>query len=322
MYSREILVGLAKAHSEADYLFCYRPHRFLRSLSSPLPPGCRRRLLWRDWPASDLFHGLNQRIHSRRYRRTVCTFHDLFVMTGEYSTIEFRERFAHQARTAAERSDLIITVSRFTASQVESLLKIEPARLRVIPHGPRRVTAPAAPVSREPMILFVGAIQKRKNVTRLVQAFEQVSHGWRLVLAGANGFGAEETLQKIEISPRRGDIEVHGYVSDAALDDLYRRASIFAFPSLDEGFGTPVLDAMAFGVPVLTSNVSALPEVAGDAALLVDPTDVQAIAQGLNKLTSDETLREHFARRGIARSREFNWKTAVEETWKIYRELA
>ena len=321
VYSREILVGLANAHPEADYLFCYRPHRFLRSFSSPLPRGCRRRLLWRDWPASDLFHGLNQRIHSGRYRRTVSTFHDLFVMTGEYSTPEFRERFADQARTAAERSDIIITVSRFTASQVESLLKIEPARLRVIPHGARRIAAPAAPGHRERTILFVGAIQKRKNVTRLVQAFEQAALNWRLVLAGSNGFGAEETLQKIEMSPRRRDIDVLGYVSDAALDDLYRRASIFAFPSLDEGFGMPVLDAMAYGVPVLTSNVSALPEVAGDAALLVDPTDVQAIAQGLNQLTGDETLRGHFAQRGVARSREFNWERAVEETWKVYREL-
>jgi len=270
---------------------------------------------------------LNQRIHfasdgSTRNRRTVSTFHDLFVMTGEYSTPEFRQRFAAQARTAAERSDLIITVSRFTAGQVEALLHIEPARIRVIPHGARRVSAGTAPPKREPMILFVGAIQRRKNVLRLVQAFERASSAeWTLVLAGSTGFGAEEALQCIEASPRKQDIRVLGYVSDATLEDLYSRASILAFPSLDEGFGMPVLDAMAHQLPVLTSNVSALPEVAGDAAWLVDPADTESIAQGLSHLIEDQALRQRLAQQGLARSAGFTWESAVEETWKVYQEL-
>jgi len=323
VYSRQILHGLATAHPEAGYLFSYRPHRYLRSFSTRLPSGCHRRLLWKDWPASaDLFHGLNQRIHSTRYRRTVSTFHDLFVMTGEYSTSEFRQRFSAQARTAAERSDLIITVSRFTAGQVEALLHLDPARIRVIPHGARRVSPDGHRPRREPMILFVGAIQRRKNVARLVQAFEQAgSAGWTLVLAGSTGFGAEEALQRIETSPRKSDIRVLGYVSDAALEDLYWRASIFAFPSLDEGFGMPVLDAMAHGLPVLTSNVSALPEVAGDAAWLVDPADTTSIAEALSHLIEDEALRRRLALQGTARSAGFTWEKAVEETWKVYQEL-
>lgn len=322
VYSREVLGGLARAHPEAGFLFCYRPHRYLRSFSARLPAACHRRLLWKEWPRSaDLFHGLNQRIHSRHYRRTVSTFHDLFVMTGEYSTPEFRERFTAQARTAAERSDLIITVSRFTAGQVEALLQIEPSRIRAIPHGVRRVSPNPAPPQREQMILFIGAIQRRKNVARLVEAFEQVADGWTLVLAGSSGFGAEKALQRIEVSPRKRDIQVLGYVSDAVLDDLYRRASIFAFPSLDEGFGMPVLDAMARGLPVLTSNRSALPEVAGDAAWLVNPADTAAIAQGLNRLMEDRALRESLAQRGLLRSSSFTWERTVEETWKVYQEL-
>ena len=322
VYSRQIMHGLARAHPEADYLFCYRPHRFLRSFSSALPDGCHRRLLWKDWPASaDVFHGLNQRIHSARYRGTVSTFHDLFVLTADYSSPEFRQRFAAQARTAAERSDLIITVSRFTAGQMQALVKIEPARLRVIPHGCRPVPALAAPVMREPMILFVGAIQRRKNIVRMVEAFEQAGGAWKLVLAGSTGFGAEEALQRIEASPRRKDIQVLGYVSGGVLEELYRRASIFAFPSLDEGFGMPVLDAMARGVAVLTSNVSALPEVAGEAALLVDPSDVRSIAGGIERLIQDEKLRADLAQRGLRRSLEFTWERAVEETWKVYQEL-
>ena len=98
-----------------------------------------------------------------------------------------------------------------------------------------------------------------------------------------------------------------GYVPDSELEDLYQRASIFAFPSLDEGFGMPVLDAMARGVPVLTSNLSAMPEVAGDAALLVDPTDVHSIADGLCRLATDSDLRDALIQAGLARAKEFTW---------------
>jgi glycosyltransferase involved in cell wall biosynthesis len=322
VYSRQILNGLALTHPEESFLYCYRPHRFLTALSSGLPRNSSRRLLWNNWPPfADLFHGLNQRIDSVRYRRTVSTFHDLFVLSGDYSTPEFRARFAAQARIAAERSDLIIAVSRFTAGQVEQLLNVDPARIRVIPHGVRPVPASTVSVNREPMILFIGAIQRRKNVARLVEAFEGVAPGWKLVLAGSFGFGAEAALERIAQSPRKNDIEVPGYVPEAELEDLYRRASIFAFPSLDEGFGMPLLDAMARGVPVLTSNVSAMPEVTGDAAFLVDPSDVNSLCEGLRRLTTDASLRQDFTRKGLKRSGEFSWGKAVRETWKVYQEL-
>lgn len=320
VYSRQILYGLARAHPEAGFQYCYRPHRFLKSFNEPLSNNAHRRLLLKDLPVScDLFHGLNQRIDSTRYRHTVSTFHDLFVLSGDYSTAEFRQRFAQQARLAAERSNLIIAVSDFTARQIQELLKVDPARIRVIHHGVRRPVNTAA--KREQMILFVGAIQKRKNIARLVEAFESVARGWKLVLAGSLGYGAQEALDRIEGSPRKDDIQVLGYVPDNVLDDLYNRASLVAFPSLDEGFGMPILDAMAHGVPVLTSNVSALPEVSGGAALLVDPSDVTSIAEGLSRLTNDETLRAHLTQTGLKRSAEFSWEQAVEATWKVYQEL-
>jgi glycosyltransferase involved in cell wall biosynthesis len=337
VYSRAILFGLAQAHSDAEYWFCYRPHRFRQSFSETLPRNCRRRLLWNGWPRSvDLFHGLNLRIDSPRYRRTVATFHDLFVMTGDYSTPEFRRRFTEQARTAAERSDLIITVSRFTAGQVHELLGVEPSRIRVIPHGATaRVPQASARIAQtvipsrdrkgavlpEQMILFVGALQRRKNIVRLVEAFEATAPSWKLVLAGSLGFGADEILARIEHSPRKADIQTPGYVSVTILEELFQRASVFAFPSLDEGFGMPVLDAMASGVPVLTSNASALREVSGNAALLVDPNDVAAIAVGLRRLTEDQGLRNELIRKGLERSKEFTWENAVEQTWNVYREL-
>lgn len=322
VYSREILYGLAEAWPDARLLACYRPHRFLKSLRAPVPANCRRRLLFEQGltGAPDLFHGLNQRLPRRRFRRTVSTFHDLFVLTAEYSTADFRRRFADQARQAAERSDLIIAVSQFTAAQVRDLLGVEPGRIRVVPHGVHPPSAQQS-VDRRPLVLHVGAVQKRKNLVRLVRAFSRLPPGWRLVLAGSAGFGAEEVFEEIERSPRRGDIEVTGYLGQARLEELYRRAALLAFPSLDEGFGLPVLEAMAHGLPVLTSNRSALPEVAGDAALLVDPEDEEGLAGALERLALDRELRERLAAQGLARAALFPWRRAVEGTCRVYEEL-
>lgn len=318
VYSREVLFGLARSHPQDRFLFCYRPHRFLRSLRDPLPRNAARRIL-HGTPPGDLFHALNQRVETPA-RRTVTTFHDLFVITGEYSTPEFRKRFAEQARQAGRRSDLIIAVSRFTADQVQEFLGVEPSRIRIIPHGVH--VPPEGSSPRQNLVLCVGAIQRRKNVTGLVRAFERMPASWRLALAGApDGFGASQELHAIESSPRKGDIDVLGYVTQTELQALYRRARIFAFPSLDEGFGMPVLDAMANSVPVITSRRSALPEVAGDAALLVDPDDPEEIGAALVRLASDETLCADLARRGRERALQFSWESALAKTWEVYREL-
>ena len=144
----------------------------------------------------------------------------------------------------------------------------------------------------------MGAIQKRKNIVRLVEAFETVSAEWRLVLAGSAGFGSEEIVARIANSPAGKRVSVLGYISPAELAGWYARCSVFAFPSLDEGFGMPVLEAMAAGAPVLTSNRSALPEVAGDAALLVDPENPDALGTALRDMTESGELRRDLAQRG------------------------
>jgi glycosyltransferase involved in cell wall biosynthesis len=321
VYSRRLLWGLAAAHPASRLLFCYRPHRFLRSFQEQLPENAARRVLAPLLtPAVDVFHALNQRPAPVRARRVAVTFHDLFVLTAEYSTPEFRTRFAAQARQAAAAADLIIAVSAYTASVITDVLGVDPSRIRVVPHG---VDPPPArpPASRKALILHTGAIQKRKNCTRLVRAFETLPPPWRMVFAGASGYAAEETFAAIAASPARDRIEVRGYVSHEDLAQLYSEASIFAFPSLDEGFGIPILEAMAWGVPVLTSNRSSLPEVAGDAALLVDPLDEDAIAAGLRRLSEDTSVRETLLRRGYQRAANFTWNAAVEKTWAVYEEL-
>ena len=321
LYSREILFGMAAAHPEVDFQFCYRPHRYFRSWRETLPPNARRRLLAEPLGPrrAQLFHGLNQRLPGMALAHPVATFHDLFVMTSEYSTPEFRARFTGQARDAASRATAVIAVSEFTRRQVIEHLGVAPERVYVVHHGIRNLGG--AQGRREPVILHVGAIQKRKNIARLVGAFETVSADWRLVLAGSAGYGSQEILARIAGSPASSRIAVLGYVPPEDLASWYARCSVFAFPSLDEGFGMPVLEAMAAGAPVLTSNRSALPEVAGDAALLVDPGDAEAIGQALRDLTQSADLRRDLARRGSMRAQQFTWEKAVRETWDVYRRV-
>jgi len=319
VYSREMMFGLAHAHPQQRFGFYYRPHRFFKSLSDQLPANASRRLLVRA-PRTDLFHALNQRVDAPA-RRTVSTFHDLFVMSGDYSAPDFRARFTQQARQAADRSDAIIAVSRFTASQVKQLLDVDPARIHVVPHGVH-MPAPSPAAARENLVLFVGVIQRRKNVARLVKAFEGLPEGWRLALAGASqGYGAAEELRAVEESSRRADIDLLGHLSTEQLTALYARARIFAFPSLDEGFGMPVLEAMAHGVPVIASRTSAMPEVAGDAALLVDPLNIDELAYALARLATDPALREALIAQGRSRALRFTWESAVAQTWAVYEKV-
>lgn len=318
LYSREILFGLAAAHPEVRFDFCYRPHRFLRA--GELPPNARRRLLL-GVHSGRLFHGLNQRLPRVWRGRAIATFHDLFVMTGEYSTPEFRARFTAQAREAAARADALVAVSEFTKRQVVELLGFDARRVHVVHHGLRPLRYAPAPAAREKVVLNVGAIQTRKNIARLVEAFEALDASWRLVLAGAFGYGSAPIRERIERSRARERIAVLGYITPEELTQWYARASIFAFPSLDEGFGMPLLEAMAAGLPIVTSNASALPEVAGDAALLVDPRDTEALAGALRRLAEDRDLGRDLTGRGKARVREFSWERAVRRTWAVYEDV-
>lgn len=325
VYCRAMLEGLPRHLPRERIRYYYRPHLFLRALLAPQTPRLAMRLLLESAPAGgvDLFHGLNQRLPKTPYRRTVVTFHDLFVLSGDYSTPEFRRRFIQQAREAAERASVIIAVSHFTAFQVVDLLGVPSSSVRVVRHGACRPVIFADPGGRQKIILSTGIMQKRKNTARLVEAFERMRDpGWRLVLAGpATGYGAEEILARIRHSPARERILVTGWIPDAELTRFYQQASIFAFPSLDEGFGMPLLDAMASRLPILTSARSALPEVAGDAALLVDPFSVDQIRDGLDELAVNEPLRRQLVDRGSRRVKDFTWDAAIEQTAQIYRRL-
>lgn len=323
VYSREILNAMAALCPNDEFVHCYRPHRLWSGIRERRPPNASLAPLFNSWAPfrCDLFHGLNQRLPAHRFRRTVCTFHDLFVMTSEYSTSEFRTRFTAQAREAAQRADLIVCVSEFTALQVTALLHVERTRLRVVHHGTRFVEMPVG-VERKPWILHVGAVQTRKNLLRLIEAFEIAAPApWRLVLAGGDGFGAAQVRERAASSPARDRIEFPGWVDDGRLAKLYAHSSMLAFPSLNEGFGIPVLEAMAWGLPVVASNRSSLPEVCGDAALMVDPDDTEGLGAAIRSLIDDPALASILAAKGRERARERPWSATAQETLRVYAEL-
>lgn len=322
VYSNALLIGLADLYPQDAFLHCFRPRQFLRATRNARE-NVRRRLLHPPLPifGADLFHALNQRVDRRPASKVVSTFHDLFVMTEEYSSREFRARFTEQARRAAQNSDLIIAVSQFTAEQVSSLLGFDRSRIRVIPHG---VNPPSSELrrKREKVILSVGALQVRKNALRLVEAFERVPSDWELILAGAQtGYQAIAIMERIRNSECSERIRIMGYTWPAELQTLYARASIFAFPSLDEGFGIPVLEAMAHGVAVVASNRPALVEVAADAALFVDPQSADELQYALERMIDDPELRDEYARRGRERAKLYPWQRAITATYEVYKEL-
>ncbi|MBI1358282.1 MAG: glycosyltransferase [Acidobacteria bacterium] len=330
-YSQKLIRGLAEQQPADRFVLCYRSHTWRKALRQPPPTAnCTRAPLWLGrW--TDLFHGLNQRLPPGRFRRAVATFHDLFVMTAEYSTADFRRKFTELAQHAARRSDLILAVSQFTADQTAELLDFPRDRIRVVPHGvtpPQPVSAEGAARFRRErgwddctVYLHVGALQARKNIVRLVEAFEALPGDPLLALAGGDGYGAEAIHARIDGSRARARILRLGYVDAATRALLYASATALAFPSLDEGFGIPLLEAFAAGLPSLTSDRSALPEVAGGAALLVDPLDVEDIRAGLRRVADDPVLRDQLIRKGLERARELTWERTARLTWQAYQEL-
>jgi glycosyltransferase involved in cell wall biosynthesis len=326
VYSRELLNGLAATDFAESWDWFYRSQRYFRARRLPKSPNVNRRFLADSWGnrSADIFHGLNQRLPKRRFRKQVATFHDLFVLSGNYSTPDFRERFAKQAKDAAAGADLVIAVSAFTASQVEAYLSVPGSRIRVIHHGVLQRRMPVVPspdAPREKIVLCVGAIQRRKNQATLIRAFRAMPEDWTLILAGSQGYEAEEAVHEAATSPAAGRIRITGYLTDEQIGDLYARSSVFAFPSLDEGFGMPVLEAMVAGIPVIAGNRSALPEVCGDAAELIDPSSEDDLASALVKLANDQNRRAELVALGLRRAGQFNWEKAVADTLAVYREL-
>jgi glycosyltransferase involved in cell wall biosynthesis len=169
-------------------------------------------------------------------------------------------------------------------------------------------------------VLCVGTLEPRKNHTRLVEAFARIYDGSsKLVLAGGKGWLYDELFAKVETLGLHEAVIFPGYVANEDLVLWYNAATVFAYPSLYEGFGMPILEAQACGTPVMTSNVPPLPEAAGDAALFSDPYDVEALATNMNRLLTEKSLRFELRERGLAHASEFTWMRTAQETAHVYR---
>jgi glycosyltransferase involved in cell wall biosynthesis len=227
---------------------------------------------------------------------------------------------------AVRRAGAFLCVSEATRRDLVARFPAAADRTRVVPLAvdPRFAT-PGEPARIDvPYVLGVGTLEPRKNLVRLIEAWASLSRAARgnhvLALVGPTGWDVDATLAAARAHP--DDVRLLGFVSDAQLASLYAGATAFAYPSTYEGFGLPVLEAMAAGAPVVTSSVSSLPEVAGDAAVLVDPYDVRALRDALAAVLGDPGLRESLRERGRARAARFSWARTASETLAVLQGLA
>jgi glycosyltransferase involved in cell wall biosynthesis len=270
--------------------------------------------------------------------RTVVTIHDLVsFLFPQTVPRKYAVYMRLMTRLAARSADRIIAVSGATRDDLTRILRVPDDKVVVIheavapefgaPHDPDAAEAVARRYGiRRPYCLFVGNLEPRKNLARLVEAFRllrtrAVPGGAampQLVLVGTRGWLYNGILSAVEAGGGAPDIVFTGYVAPADLPALYSGAACFVFPSLYEGFGLPVLEAMAAGTPVIASRVGAIPEVAGDAALLVDARRPMELAEAMATVLTDAGLRSRLVSRGRARARQFTWESVAERTLSVY----
>jgi glycosyltransferase involved in cell wall biosynthesis len=283
-------------------------------------------------PEAELFHATEHLLLPLRSIPTVLTVHDLI----------FRHLPAHHKRLNrwylnltmplyCRRGTHIVTVSECARRDLIAAYRLPAEKITVVyeaadprfcPQPPERVSAVRSRYGLPGRyLLFVGTIEPRKNLTRLLEAFETIHEGGLsdgLVIVGRRGWLYGDFFARLEQSPVRGAVIFPGYVPDEDLPAIYAGAQALAFPSLYEGFGLPVLEAMACGTPVVTSDVSSIPEIGGEAALYVDPLDVEGMSEAIRRVLSDAWLRNQLRARGLAQAAQFSWERAAAQTAAVY----
>jgi glycosyltransferase involved in cell wall biosynthesis len=356
-YTRELVKALAKLTAEAHQpqyrLFVAGAGKdFAPALPGPNFTWCPTRLterwlarlwyrlrlpLWIEaWTGSlDLFHAPDFFLPpAKPGTPTIVTIHDLSFVREPSTTMPGMEAHLNKwVPNSVRRADHVIAVSEATRQDLIELYQTPPEKITTLYHG---VTAEFKPVEEpdslttvrhkyglgeRPFILSVGTIQARKNYKRLVQAFAQIDKSFSLVIAGSKGWYYNDIF--VEVARHGLEKRVHfpGFVAEADLSALYNAASLFVYPSLYEGFGLPVLEAMACGTPVITSNQSSLPEVVGEAGLRVDPYDVVALTTAMSQVLSDTTLQQQLAKAGQEQAKKFTWEGMATKLLKLYQIL-
>ncbi len=284
----------------------------------------------------DLYHGPSNFLPPRKVCPYVLTLHDMIYFRNPGRTGYIKAKYWHVYTYSTWRqADLILTVSHYSVEEIRRFLPVPANKIRVIYNGVNaEYFETATPELRRrlreaigveaPYVLYVGRLDPDKNLTRLIEAFARVAQAGNrdhvLVLAGAKDHRAEHLprlAEKLGIAER---VIFPGYVDQELLTSLYQEADVFCYPSLNEGFGLPVAEAMAGGTPVVTSNTSSLPEVAGDAAIMVNPESVEEIAKGLGEALRPERGTE-LSEAGRERARRFTWEQSAREHIAAYEEV-
>jgi len=244
----------------------------------------------------------------------VLTIHDMTFFTHpEVHTLITRMYYKIFMGKAAKKADKIICVSEYTKNEVMRLLGVPEEKLIVsLESCDERFVQIEG--ERKKYVLFVGMLEPRKNVVRLIEACKSLPEPYKLLVAGKKGWMCNEIFEKVKTLGMENKVEFLGYVEDEKLPKLYQEATVFVYPSLHEGFGIPVLEAMRCGCPVITSNVSSLPEVGGEAALYVKPKDVVELEGQILKVIGDPQLRKEMSIKGLEQAKKFNWKDVAIKT--------
>ena len=270
------------------------------------------------------------------YRRSVVTVHDLnFLYYPQFLTAESHRYYNQQIEWAVRRAAHILADSHATKFDLTLMLDVPPEKVTVVhlaadlsfrPLPGAEARRIAARYGLEPgYLLFVGTLEPRKNLPGLLQAYRLLLDGKvtaaPLVLVGGKGWLYDEIFERVEALRLTGQVRLLHDVPDADLPGVYNVASVLAMPSFYEGFGLPALEAMACGTPVVVADRASLPEVVGEAGLLVNPDDPDDIAQALTRVLTDEPLRAQMQELGLAQAARFTWKRTAQETLTVYREV-
>jgi glycosyltransferase involved in cell wall biosynthesis len=284
----------------------------------------------------DLFHGTMAMLPLAVRMPTVVTIYDL-VLEKFPETMYWKNWLSLKTlmKVSARKASKIIAISENTKKDIIDYFGIDEEKIRVIYLGvdsqfspqpdPNEADALAKYNLTDGYILSVGTLEPRKNFHRLINAYKMVASSGqktpKLVIIGGHGWGNEELGKLVRESGLDERVILAGYVPDEDIPVLYRNASVFVYPSLYEGFGLPPLEAMACGTPVITSNLSSIPEVVGDAAVLIDPYNTAEIAQAIASVLKNEGLRDSLRTSGLVRSKLFNWEKTARETHSLYLEV-
>jgi glycosyltransferase involved in cell wall biosynthesis len=272
-------------------------------------------------PKADVFHVSNQIRFPPKGLKLTATIYDMTCrLMPELHTAANIQADESLAKNVFQRAAGLIAISENTRQDAVRLLGLDARRIEVIyPGVPEVYFGAQARPSERPYVLYLGTIEPRKNVDILLDAWQncRARGDFDLVIAGASGWAGERTLARLAARP--ADVRYLGYVPEDELPGLTAGASAFVYPSLYEGFGFPVAQAMAAGVPVITSNTSCLPEVAGDSALLVDPRSVSEIQGAMEKLLASPELRQKLGAAGMARARrEYRWDVCARKSLDFF----